>query len=245
MAHSRFIIYADESGSPVLSADEADFPIFVLVFMIVDKAVYVDRIVPSIQRLKFDFVGHDQLILHERDIRRQAGSFSFLQVSADLRQRFLQRLNEIVEAADIKLACAIIDKRKLRERYTNPWSPYDIALTFCMEKSAKFINGHGESDTEVNVIFEARGRTEDNHLELEFLRIASGKPRIGRALPVVSGFKWIPRFVDKRSNSAGLQLADLAARPIGLGHLRPDQPNRARDVLWPKLAFPHPKIFPN
>ena len=42
-------------------------------------------------------------------------------------------------------------------------------------------------------------------------------------------------IADKRANSEGLQLADLVARPAGLHVLRPQQPNRAWDVLAPKL----------
>jgi hypothetical protein len=34
-AFSQYIVYADESGSPVLGADAKDFPVFVLVFLIV------------------------------------------------------------------------------------------------------------------------------------------------------------------------------------------------------------------
>jgi len=40
---------------------------------------------------------------------------------------------------------------------------------------------------------------------------------------------------DKKTNSEGLQLADLTARPIGLSVLRPDQPNRATQVLESKF----------
>jgi type II secretory pathway component PulF len=59
LAFSDYIIYADESGSPVLSADHEDYPLFVLVFLIVRKAYYATTLVPQIQMLKFDFVGHD------------------------------------------------------------------------------------------------------------------------------------------------------------------------------------------
>ena len=34
-ARSDYIVYVDESGSPVLDADRKDFPVFVLVFLIV------------------------------------------------------------------------------------------------------------------------------------------------------------------------------------------------------------------
>lgn len=212
--------------------------------MIVAKDHYCDALVPAVQRLKFDFVGHDQIVLHERDIRRQSGQFAFLQVSAELRERFMERMSALVADAEIEFACAIIDKAKLQERYRDPWSPYDLALLFCMEKAAKLLQKRDVAETEVNVVFEARGATEDQHLELEFRRIAAGFARIGSPSAVLRSFTWTPLFADKRSNSAGLQIADLTARPLGLSHLRPGQPNRAVDVLRRKLAFPHPKVFP-
>jgi len=42
-------------------------------------------------------------------------------------------------------------------------------------------------------------------------------------------------FVSKQANSAGLQLADLIARPIGLRLLRPQKLNRAFDIIQPKI----------
>ena len=244
MTFSDYIIYGDESGSPVLDADKEDFPIFVLVFMLVSKQHYTETLVPAVQMLKFDFTGHDQIILHERDIRRQSGAFAFLQVSKELRNAFLERINQIVEAADIKLCCAIIDKSVLKARYTNPWDPYALALTFCMEKAAGFLCRNGQAEREVSVVFEARGTQEDRILELEFSRIAEGRPKLGNPSTDVGKLKWVPRFVDKRANSTGLQIADLAARPLGLRYLRPDQSNRAADLLNGKLLFPHPKCFP-
>lgn len=244
MPFSDFIIYADESGSPVLGADADDFPVFVLVFLIVSKRHYAEHLVPKVQMLKFDAVGHDQIILHERDIRRQSGAFAFLQVSQEVRTAFIDRTTQIMADAEISLCCAIIDKAKLAARYAEPWSPYVLALTFCMEKAAKALLKRGEAGTEINVIFEARGPNEDRHLELEFRRIAAGNPRIGSPDHSIRRFDWVPRFTDKRANSTGLQIADLAARPIGLSYLRPEQRNRAVEVLRTKMEFPHPKCFP-
>jgi hypothetical protein len=241
---SDFIIYADESGSPVLGADARDFPVFVLVFLIVRKKHYAEQLVPKVQMLKFDAVGHDQLILHERDIRRQANAFAFLQVSEAARHSFIERTTAIIEEADITFCTAIIDKAKLAKTYHSPWNPYDLALTFCIEKAAKALNRRGETDREVNVVFESRGAKEDVHLELEFRRVTSGTPIVGSASRAVTGFRWTPLFVDKRANCTGLQPADLAARPLGLAYLRPDQPNRAVSVLRRKMEFPHPKCFP-
>ena len=80
-----------------------------------------------------------------------------------------------------------------------------------------------------HIIVEKRGKAEDNELELEFRRICSGYNYLQRNLP----FELV--FADKKSNSTGLQLADLMARPIGLHVLKPEQPNRAFDVIDEKF----------
>ncbi len=45
-----------------------------------------------------------------------------------------------------------------------------------------------------------------------------------------------PIFQAKSVNSTGLQLADLTARPIALNSLRPNQVNRAFEIIQPKLG---------
>jgi hypothetical protein len=80
-----------------------------------------------------------------------------------------------------------------------------------------------------HVVVERRGTKEDNELELEFRRICDGANRQGKRLP----FEIV--FADKKTNSSGLQLADLVARPVGLSVLRPNQENRAFYVLKRKF----------
>ena len=48
-------------------------------------------------------------------------------------------------------------------------------------------------------------------------------------------------FADKKINSAGLQIADLLVRPIGLHNLRPGQPNRTFEIIAPKPPRSQPK----
>ncbi len=72
-------------------------------------------------------------------------------------------------------------------------------------------------------------KTNDNELELEFRRICDGGNYEGMQLPLELV------FADKKSNSVGLQVADLVARPIGLKILRPEQANRAYEILETKF----------
>lgn len=244
MDFADYIVFADESGSPVLEGPDPTFPVFVLNCVLSSKADYAERIVPRLQRLKFDFVGHDQLVLHERDIRRQQKEFAFLQVDAAARQTFLDRMNGIVSDAEIDVIAAVIHKVRLAQKYANPWSPYEIALHFCMETLLRRLRQLGQEGRRIHVVFESRGKKEDAELELHFRRIAANQANWGYKQPDFRVMEWGPIFVDKKCNSSGLQLADLMARPIGLKVLRPLQENRAFDVIRPKLALGGMKSFP-
>ena len=82
---------------------------------------------------------------------------------------------------------------------------------------------------QTHVVVECRGKKEDRELELEFRRVCDGDGGHGRLLP----FHIV--FADKKTNLVGLQVADLVARPVGIHHLRPAQPNQAFEVLTQKF----------
>ncbi|MGL4238485.1 DUF3800 domain-containing protein [Tabrizicola sp.] len=249
-AFSDYILYFDESGSPELTHVDPDYPLFVLAAVLVSKEDYLSRIVPAVQRLKFDFVGHDQIILHEIDIRKQDGDFLFLRRDQAVRLEFLSRVGLLVEEAPVEAIVAVIRKDSLKRQYVRPYDPYNIALQFCLEMAAQRLYWLGQEGREVAAVFERRGSREDAALELAFRRIVDGKTglKIGAKnvakVDALKRFLWTPRFVSKKSNSSGLQLADLLARRVGLSILRPDQPNRAFDTIRPKIAEGMLKCFP-
>ena len=94
---------------------------------------------------------------------------------------------------------------------------------------------HGQSGRVINVIFECRGKNEDRALELEFRRVLSNGTGWGYRQVSFSDLTVAPRFEPKAANLAGLQLADLVARPVALHSFRPDQKNRTYEVLQEKL----------
>lgn len=239
---SDFLIFADESGDHGLVSIDEQFPVFALVFCIVRKDDYVNHIGPLMQRLKLNMWGHDQVILHEHDIRKEKGPFAVLRTNRALRERFLTDLTELIAAAPFQVIASVIDKNRLKEKYASPYSPYEVALLFCMERALNYLRQQGESGKRVSLLFESRGRQEDEDLELEFRRICDNQSNWGYKRPDFQQVRFEHLFVDKKSNSTGLQLADLVARPLALRHLRPEQPNRALQVLEGKLlSF---KVFP-
>ena len=206
---SDYIVFVDESGDHGLKNIDENFPLFCLAFCVVKKDDYVSKIVPSFQQLKFDFWGHDAVILHEHDIRKSKGDFSLLRTNPILRNSFLDQLNQIMNNAEFDLFASVVDKNKHISRYDNPWSPYEIALLFCMERILKHLLDKGEEGKLAHIVFESRGKKEDRELEIEFRRVCANRSNWGYKNLNFSRIRFEPVFASKSINSTGLQMADL------------------------------------
>ena len=189
-----YIVYLDESGDHSLEAIDPHFPIFVLSACVFRKSDYSTSIVPSFLDLKFRFFGHDMVVLHSRDIRKAQGPFSVLQ-NATVRGGFLAAINAAVTAAPFTLVTAIIDKRRLTRQHVQPENPYEIALTFCMERVFSHFQDLQQHKATTPMVVECRGKKEDADLELLFRRTAQGDNIHNKALP----FEIV--FADKKANS--------------------------------------------
>ena len=242
MSFSDYIVFADESGDHGLASIDPQFPVFALVFCVFEKERYCDEIAPSFRRLKFKYFGHDSAILHEREIRKQEPPFAFLRQDAALREAFMADVNALMADAPFHAYSAVIDKLKHKARYADPWNPYEIAMQFCMEKLSNRLVADGQRGRTTHVLFEARGREEDRQLELEFRRVAANGKQWGWRAVDFARAALEPVFVPKAANLAGHQLSDLIARPIALQTMRPNQPNRAfeivRNRIWDLKVFP-------
>lgn len=228
MEFSDYMVYVDESGDHSLTSINPQNPVFVLTFCVFRKDAYRTEMVPAVQALKFKYWGHDGVVLHGHEIRKSQGDFSIL-LNASVRAPFMDDMNYLVSAAPVTLIAAAIDKQRLTARYYRPDNPYAIALTFCMERLQRFLIELGASDQKTFIMVERRGKKEDRDLELEFRRIADGGNQVG-PMPNLD-----IRFMDKKHNSAGLQMADLLAYPISRHVIDPNQPNRAYTLVEPKF----------
>lgn len=235
MQFSDYIVFVDESGDHGMANIDSAFPLFVLSCCLISKRDYMAAVVPAIQRIKFATFGHDAVVLHEREIRRDIGPFSLLR-DRDKKQAFIDALTDALASAPMTVFAAVIDKRRLQDRQHRQRgeNPYEISMRFCLERMYYKLSKQGQvaqrgAPLITHVLCEARGHNEDQDLELAFRRICGGDNFSGVELP------FDPVICDKKSNAIGLQLVDLVARPIGMRQLRPDQPNRAWDVIEQKL----------
>ncbi len=233
---SDYIVYVDESGDHSLTSIDADFPVFSLSFCVVKKSDYLDAVVPSVQALKFKYWGHDSVVLHEHEIRKSKGDFTFLLTDRTVRKQFYEDLNQVMVDAPITIIASVIDKVKLTKKYPSPWNPYEIALHSCLERLLMFLRDNDQTGKRTHVVFEGRGKSEDAELESAFRRIVAGENGWDWVKRDFSSMEFEPKFAKKSVNSTGLQLADLTARPIAIKTLRPKQANRAYDVILTKMG---------
>src|SRR5579862_8765381 len=154
---------------------------------------------------------------------------NFHQMGKERREAFLENLNALIGEADFTLLVTVIDKYRLKKEHPQETHVYHLAMELGLEKLYHFLQSRDQHNRLTHVICEARGRVEDRALELEFSHVCSGHNSLKRVLP----FEVI--IADKKTNSEGLQFADLAARPVGLSVVRPSQSNRAFQILEKKF----------
>jgi hypothetical protein len=224
---SEFIVFVDESGDHGLARIDPQFPVFVLAFCILRKSDYSRGLLPAMTEFKFAHFGHDQVVLHERDIRKDMGDFSILR-DRQRKAAFLSELTSLIEATEMTIVACAIRKDRLVDHFAVPNNPYKIALDFGLKRVAHVLRQREATGT-ISVIIECRGKREDDELELEFRRICT-KASYRRQL-----FTLEPRFVPKSANAPGIQIADLVARPIARYVMKPAQTNRAFAVIEKKL----------
>jgi len=224
---SEFIVFVDESGDHGLATIDPQFPVFVLAFCIFRKSDYSRGLLPAMTDFKFASFGHDQVILHERDIRKDIGDFSILR-DPQRKAAFLEDLTALIESTAMTIVASAIRKDRLVDHFEVPNNPYEIALDFGLKRVAEVLRRRKAIGT-ISVVIECRGKREDDELELEFRRICN------KASYRRQQFTLEPRFVPKSANAPGLQIADLVARPIARYVMNPAQTNRAYSVIEKKL----------
>jgi len=212
--YNAYTIFADESGTDNLNNFKEDDRYFVLAFCLFDKTYYSQITVPSFQKLKFDTFGYDQVIIHCYDMMNCIGDFECLQDSK-FRKVFLDRLTEIIESTNFILIATVIDKQKLKEKYIIPQNPYELALKYSLERIYKFMKERKQENRVSHISIESRGKQQNLKLESAFETIKNGENWKSEKFPFEI------KFIDKKSNSTGLQLADLVAEPIRSQYLRP------------------------
>ena len=233
-----YYLFLDESGHHGLKTINQEFPIFLLCGCVVEKEYYEAIFVPNVTSLKNKYFGNSDIILHSRDIRKWQNSYKILG-DPKIRSAFYSDLDRLISTLQFTVISAAILKDKLIERYGPQASnPYDLSLTFILER-AVFLTDSLDC-SKVEVIAEARGKSEDAQLHNQYQVILSNGTQY------VSSERFGKRFVDidfkkKEENIVGTQLCDLVAYPLANYMLYPEKENFAFRVINPKMYRQFPK----
>jgi hypothetical protein len=141
----------------------------------------------------------------------------------------LRDLGVLIEEVPFTIVASCIRKRAFAEQRGASSNPYHVALEAGLAQVHRFLCERGQQRAVTHVVCERRDRRVDRELLQEFGRICQAGSVAG------PGASLHPIMASKQSNTCGLQLADLVARPIGRHVLRPEQPNRAHALLASKL----------
>lgn len=226
----KYYLFVDECGDPFLNKVNEDFPIFTLCGIIVSK-LQLEALETKVADLKSHFWGEKEIILHSRDIRKHQRGFEIL-LDPEVKRDFYQRVNAIIgEEGTFTIVCCSILKLPFIEKNGKDEDIYGIALSRLVERSVFFLDELGQDNgTDLNIIMEMRGKKEDYDLASYYETFKT------------CGTKWLTperlnshlnrfSFRSKKSNLAGLQVADLVAYPITRYVLNPKAVNLAFEVL--------------
>lgn len=206
------IIFLDECGQHSLTGVDA-FPVFVLSAVVVRDVDYpvVDG---EWKRWKHLWFGNEGFLVHEPAIRRREDPWYGAQDAIDDLPRIISELDFVALAVVFHRGDYLADFGTGPIDVSLPDHVYLVAVDFLMERAVFALDGHF-GGARARVVAESRGPKEDALVQHELSRLhLEGTSYISDA--------WFRQqlhpgitFLRKSENNTGLQLADLAARPIG------------------------------
>lgn len=237
-----YMIFIDESGDAQLDPIHPHFPLLNLVCVLIRKDHYLDHLVPRLSAIKTQFFGRTDVVLHESEMRQKQGPFAIFK-DQQAHYRCVEALLTLLNEAPIHIIAACIHKSRLKARYTRPFHPYALAMRFCLERIQSFLQHGQQAHLRTQVIFESRGKRDDQLALKQFTNIYQHQQPIGRYQPNYTRFPMEPLFIAKHANVAGLQISDLVAGPMARDILTPGSQARVMQAISPKLIAR--KVFPD
>ncbi len=118
----------------------------------------------------------------------------------------------------------VLHSAKLRKRLDDFQFLHDQVIEIY-----QFLRDSGQENKLTHIIIESRGKKEDDELQDTFQEIIETHDNLQNMYPLDLC------FADKKTNSIGLQIADLVAYPIGRFLIDPGQKNPAFKIIEKKF----------
>ena len=240
-------MYVDESGTHGMTNIDLAFPVLTICGAIFNADGHA-AVALALQRFKHDVLKRPSACIHSADIRRWKKDYTQFR-DPSIREAALAEISRIIDLCSVTVISVTIRKDRLSEGYLYPTPPYDLAVSYLLERFYHFLvnqkvfesseNGSRVCSAKGSIVFESRGRREDR----EISNVCKVKLETGFAFATSEQMCKImtqaPRFTSKNPPSAGLEIADLIAYPIARHVIDPDRPNPAFEVVRPKLYAPN------
>lgn len=251
----RYFLFLDECGSHVTSHIDDKFPFFCVAGVIVKESEY-EAFDVTWKAWKTKHLGSPTVVSHEPDLRSNSRKF---RRSDPLEKKELKEsLDQVLMDLDYHTIAAVVDLREFKRLHPEsevdeflPRSCYLIAIDFIMERFVHFLQYAG-NDARGLVIAESRGLKEDAIVHAEYINLHIRGTQFMSESDFRHQLRPYIEFYRKKRNSSGLQIADLAARPLAEIARDPASTPERWDVFRSKLydgmkAAPHSyglKVFP-
>ena len=237
----KYYLYIDESGDHGLTTINSDFPVFLLCGVLVIADEY-EKIRQSMNDIKHALWGNKEVVFHSRDIRKCEKEFSVL-FDLDKKKWFYQNLNAALSKHNYTVFASAIKKDHYIKRFGRLSNDvYELALSFIIERAIFFLDEEKQSNKELEIVIERRGKKEDKKLDEHFQRLTARGTGFVSAQRLADYHLTIV-FKSKFENINGLQLADLVAYPVARYVLEPQRSNPAFELIEPKIYSKNGKHY--
>ncbi|MGH2559905.1 MAG: DUF3800 domain-containing protein, partial [Thermomicrobiales bacterium] len=234
----EYVLFLDECGVHNLDLAKDPFPVFCLCGVIVAADRY-DAFDALWKGWKTQWLGDPKICIHETEVRHRSNWFH--EDDPNVEQERIDALS--AQLAELEFTCidAVIDKRRFATLYPTgkvddflPTSAYLMCVDFVFERFVHFLH-HVGNDARGVVQAESRGPREDAEVHSEFLRFHLEGTQWHADQQFRHQLRPYIEFLRKSHNVSGVQIADLAARPIAEKVLRPETTPVRWEFIEPKM----------
>ncbi len=211
----RYRLYVDESGDHTYKKlDTVGHRYLALLGVWFRQSDYYLEFARALDEFKNKLFGErpdDPVILHRSDIINRHGAFGVLRED-NKRQAFDDGLVNLIDQAQFKMVCVLLDKQSHQQQYVDPFHPYHYCLAAMLER---YVGWLVYKNIVGDVMAESRGGEEDLQLKQAYRRVyESGTQHFSHEKFQLGLTSKDIKIRPKRVNIAGLQLADVLAYPV-------------------------------
>jgi len=137
---SRPVLFLDESGDHNLFKVDPQYPVFVFGGCIMDLEYHDTVVTDQLNKLKIEFFGTKDVIIHTADIVRRRGVFRIL-TAESTRKKFFDAINSFMEELNYRIVSCVVRKTEhLRKYRLAAYDPYMLALKVVVERFCYYLN---------------------------------------------------------------------------------------------------------